>query len=365
MLDGTDFPAPFPGYPGDQEFQRRYAEQAPRETPSWPPGIPTAPVFYLDQKVWVSLLRAQAKDSGDHVRLRDAVDTGQIVVALSVANYVETWHRGEWKSRWALARLMWDISHLVALPPLHAVLHGEVADAMRRFDAPVPPGLEGDVLLGHGVNFAYGRETGRLTHVDDEGQEVPWAHVPRLWRDAHASSPTWYEWFSLAGMPFDMRADGVDLGNNRRAGIRLANREREWAQRLGARKGVSRERPLIIDALRGVQDEIADVCEAAGLDPRAFLLWLLEDEQARAAKFIEAMNAWGTYSRLRILRHANPQKQWEGNDRSDLMALSVALTSCEVVVTERLWCDLARRAGCVGGESSRVYHSLSDALDSL
>jgi len=40
---------------------------------------------------------------------------------------------------------------------------------------------------------------------------------------------------------------------------------------------------------------------------------------------------------MRRLRHANPQKQWEGNDLNDVMALSVAVPYCDVVVTERQW----------------------------
>ncbi len=40
---------------------------------------------------------------------------------------------------------------------------------------------------------------------------------------------------------------------------------------------------------------------------------------------------------MRRLRHANPQKQWEGNDLNDVMALSVVVPYCDVVVTERQW----------------------------
>ena len=44
-----------------------------------------------------------------------------------------------------------------------------------------------------------------------------------------------------------------------------------------------------------------------------------------------------TEREMRRLRHANPQKQWEGNDLNDVTALSVAVPYCDVVVTERQW----------------------------
>ena len=77
------------------------------------------------------------------------------------------------------------------------------------------------------------------------------------------------------------------------------------------------------------------------------------------------MLSYGTLQRLRVLQHDNPERAWEGNDRLDIMALAVALTSCEIVVTERHWSHLAQRAGCTGGDAATVYHSLQAALDDL
>jgi hypothetical protein len=355
---------PFPGFPGSEEEIRRWKELAPDYMPALPPGLGRSLLLYLDQKVWVDLLRGAGSAIEQSGRLLEAVDQGSLAVALSSAHYVETWHRGDWASRWALARLMWNMTRLTVLPPMDWLIRREVADAMRLFDIDAPGALEGHVPIGQGVDFAFDSPTGRLVHVDDRGDRVPWSELPEVVRSLHATGAT-YEWFSLAGMPYDMSADGLDLMTNRQTGLQFAQYESDFARTLGKRRGAARGRPLIVDAMRAIEGEIVAVCQSSHVPPRSFLLWLLDGDQRRARAFVEGMTSYGTLQRLRILRHENRQKQWEGNDRVDLLALSVALTSCDVVVTERQWVHLARRAGFTGDGTARVYHSLDSALDEV
>lgn len=331
--------------------------------PQLPPGLETAPLMYLDQKVWIALLKGEGPDLEESVHLRDAVNRGSVTVALSSTHYAETWNRGNWESRWALARLIWDTTRLIALPPMHKLTHGEIADALRLFGVDAPGALAGDVGIGRGVNFAYGSSTGRLIHVDDDGQERPWSELPDVVRQVHGLGAT-YEWLSLAGMPFDMRADGLEV-SSRPAGLRFAARESSLARALGGRRGADRGRPLVVDALRGIEEEIAEVCLASNVDSRAFLLWLFEDDQQRARQFLDGMTSYGTYQHLRRLRHDNPQKKWEGNDRQDLLGLAVALTSCDVVVTEKYWSHVAGRLGFDRDGPPRIYNSLKAALEGV
>jgi hypothetical protein len=47
---------------------------------------------------------------------------------------------------------------------------------------------------------------------------------------------------------------------------------------------------------------------------------------------------------MRRLLHANPLKQWEGNDLNDVSALSIAVPYCDVGITERQWVHSVDRA---------------------
>jgi len=49
-------------------------------------------------------------------------------------------------------------------------------------------------------------------------------------------------------------------------------------------------------------------------------------------------------AKLVTLRHEASPKHWEEGDLVDLTALSSAMVYCDIVVTERVWTDLAKRA---------------------
>lgn len=363
-VTGRDEDAPFPGFPGSQAEAERWRAFAPLLWPPTPPGLERAPLFYLDQKIWISLLKGGGLAGEQAFRLHELVESGVISVALSTAHYVETWHRGDWMSRWELARLMWDITRLVALPPMHALIRGEIADALGLFGVAAPGVLASEVPIGQGVNFAFASPTGRISHIDEQGDVVEWSELSEDARRLH-SAGVGYEWFSLAGLPYDMRADGLDLATNRHAGLRFADHEANLARALGDKRGLARTRPLTVGALRDIESEIVEACLASNVSPRPFLLWLFEGDQHRASQFLDGMPSYGTFQLLRKLRHANPQKPWEGNDRQDLLALSVALTSCDVVVTEKYWSHIAAQAGFTGQGTARAYSSLDQALHEL
>jgi hypothetical protein len=47
---------------------------------------------------------------------------------------------------------------------------------------------------------------------------------------------------------------------------------------------------------------------------------------------------------LKRVQHLNPGRKWERQDHSDLVALTMAVVHCDVVVFEKHWSDMARRA---------------------
>jgi len=359
--------------PDDGELARR-AAGAPRVLPGEPTGLGRgAPLLYLDQQVWVRLLRGGPEVARLHQRLLAAVADGSVVTCLSAAHYAETWHRGEWESRWALARLMWDASRLVTLAPLHALHTAEVAHAMGRLGVPLRKVPASPDVVGRGVNHAFDSPTGRLRFLEslgpdgDEGPVIPLEKLPpeeqRLYRGGSAG----YEWFSLAGLPCDMRMDGLDMETQRREGQRFVAEERRLAELLTHRGPEATLGEAVTgNDLSWIWDSLSDVCESSGIDPNGFLQALAERGGRPAVEeFVRSMPAFGLLHDLRVLRHQNPQQPWRGNDRRDLFALAVAATYCQAVVTERHWKHLLTRLGIRQRTAAHVTSDLGAALEAL
>jgi len=68
-------------------------------------------------------------------------------------------------------------------------------------------------------------------------------------------------------------------------------------------------------------------------------------EQSGMSAFLRAIPTVFAHLEQRRLRHEAVSKAWQVGDPSDLIALAPAIVYCDVVVTERMWTDLARRAG--------------------
>lgn len=371
---GAGGDADFPGLPDRIESVRRLAEHGPSALPAPPPGLGTGtPLLYLDQNVWVRMLRDGADAARQRQRLESAVEAGSVVVCLSGSHYAETWHRGDWRSRWRLARQMWDVSRLVALLPMHALLPAEIGQALRLLGAPLPEAYAQVEVLGTGVNHAFDSPTGRLRLIESlgpdgqEGPAVPLSDVPQQERDFYAGGSRAYEWFSLAGLPGDMRAQGLDLRTHRRHGGEFADGERGLAALLMRREAaVSLGEAVTGHDLAWIWGPLCDACAVLDVDPNG-LLWAIAEVDGRAGvrRLIRSMPSFGLLHDLRVLRHENPQQPWHGNDRQDLLALSVAVVHCRAVVTERHWTHLLNRLDVAGRTGAFVTAGLGEALDRL
>ena len=81
--------------------------------------------------------------------------------------------------------------------------------------------------------------------------------------------------------------------------------------------------------------------------------------------FIEDVPTMFAHRELRRLRHAASEKPWEENDLTDLEALAPAMVYCDVVVTERLWTDLAHRAKLDERFGTKICRDLTDLTPML
>jgi hypothetical protein len=148
----------------------------------------------------------------------------------------------------------------------------------------------------------------------------------------------------LAGLPsetgiaerhFDLMQKEVDQ--------RLAaEQERGRQQRKAARRHVGDRSEVHFKgmALIGFQDELTEALERAGLKWES----LRELGNEGLAALIEDVPMIHVSAELSRLREAANIKPWTSNDLNDVFFLMAAIVYCDVVVTERQWADLARRA---------------------
>ncbi len=93
-------------------------------------------------------------------------------------------------------------------------------------------------------------------------------------------------------------------------------------------------------AIADILDLLLATCARLGIDPGK----LFDAGMKVLGPLVHDIPSRWAEREMRRLRHANPQKQWEGNDLNDVTALSIAVPYCDVVVTERQWTHLARTA---------------------
>jgi hypothetical protein len=106
---------------------------------------------------------------------------------------------------------------------------------------------------------------------------------------------------------------------------------------------------------------ITDALEQAGLH------WghLYALQQPGLEGFIEDVPTIYAHRALRRQRRVASEERWEENDLTDLTALPPAIVYCDVVVTERLWRDLARRTDVGSCFGTSVIRSLEELVPFL
>jgi hypothetical protein len=320
--------------------------------------------LYLDQQQWIRLAKGDVgKDAEARQLFRlisNRVSDGLVVVPLSQAHWAETWHRGEWRSRWHLANVMWQVSRLVALAPFHGLIEREIdLELHRRLGRPAWP--QKIKVVDVGVNHAWASGNGRLRYVewaDGRGGEGKKVQPPVA---ISSMKQPLYEWMSLAGPPDDMRIEGLDLGEHRRAGENWARWEEGIAVSLGDVNQSERAKWVAFSLFQEIWKYVLSRCDSIGTKPEiAIGRGLLNID-----KFLRAMPITDCLLRLRILRHQNPAQRWVANDRLDLLALAVAIPYCQVVVTERQWTHLVKRAKLDEKYGTLVTNSLAEGTDFL
>lgn len=304
---------------------------------------------YLDQNKWIDLARAIA---GKASQFRDVVDLategvrlGILSFPLSAIHYMETWNHRKAKRRLELAAMMLRLSrpprsrapHTIAGPP--EVVRMELDLALNaRFGKPFFPRRRD--IFGQGFGHAFGQPD----YWFKVPQEAPFsadqmAHI-------EYTATRFIEAAMVSGPPQDLPVPGMIPGIDSEAYKRYSTRYVEDEARLVdsfRQLGIDRDerrRTLAARSFLDILNPLNDACARAGIQPKEFLT--LGEEGVTA--FLEDVPSRRVDFELHVLRFDNLQLQRKRGDLADFAALSVAVPYCDVVVTERLWVDLIKRA---------------------
>ncbi|MFI8252772.1 hypothetical protein [Streptomyces filamentosus] len=322
-------------------------------------------IVYLDQNKWVELLKAE-KSGADTpslaaaVALRQAVQSGAVVVPLSAGHYLETWHRSNWESRHELARIMRELSQFSSLAPVQRVQRLEIEFAIDEYLGFGAARSDRESIrkqvIGRGVDHAFASPTGRLRLVSSvaidgvpEGEPLePEPHLLDLMEKVRNLPNDAYEWWSLAGNENDsMIHEDWDTRGQHRIGDSYAEQERAISEHLASNPKKKARLDDIIAAQEMVEisEDVHEAAVAIGLEPLNVYGKLIEMGGPEAVKgFLRSMPSIAVRYEARRLKHRNHQWPWQQHDHIDLASLAVAIPYSDIVVTERQWAHLFKVA---------------------
>lgn len=279
---------------------------------------------YLDQFVYVRLARAglengTPEDAALRQRLLAAVAADQLSCPLSSVHYLETWRQADALRRRRLAAEMMRFSRLLTMSPARQLWCQEIEHALRLIFGK-PPQVAAVQPWGQGVAHAFA--------VEKQAQD-----------DGDLSGEVWREFSILAGMG-ESRFEEEERERHE-AAEQFSQHQSAAAARLAAWKTdkTDRRSRFRVQALSDFQADIIPALIGADVTSEEFAAIGAEGLE----RLVEAIPTIWTLTELRRVRFQNPAQGFGAHDLNDLRALCAAIVYCDLVVTDKAWCDAIGR----------------------
>ena len=311
--------------------------------------------IYLDHNKWIELARvdhgrASGPEKSDVLVLaREARRRGLASFPLSDIHYMETLQKRDVGARKRLAQTMASISQYDAIAPVWQLVPMEIDEALRvRFGRPTS--ARSVRVFGKGA--AHALADARF----DEAKSYQPPGKPALGSRGRAFFGEMLEFSALSGQ-------GIAEGPKGRTPFEDGSsnyHEREktlvdWFRATGA-SAEQRRVKLAQHTLEDIGAQIVEALDRAGIAIEEFL----ELGPEGVLDFLSNLPSRHVEHVLRTLRHENSQHVWKANDLADLGALCSSIPYCDVVVTERHWTHIVKRAGLDARYRTKVFSSLED-----
>lgn len=315
--------------------------------------------IYLDQAKWIDLskFRVGHRQGGKFQDVYDiameAAKQGRASFVLSSAHYLETQSRADAQSRQDLGEMMAELSRFHTIAPVQVVVPAEI----REF-------LTGEPLTSQINLFGVGFRHAFDTNVDMGSVDpATIAAVPAGQRAALTEKYNHYiEMFVLAApsAPNDAARKMLEVATKiRSGGQKFADGQTTIGEhidthRLRGRLGDVTAATEIVDFL----DPLIAECLRCGVDLNELI-----DTRENIRNLLESLPSRWVTSELRRVRLRNRQQPWTKSDLNDVLALSIAVPYCDIVVTERQWARHINQLGLAERYGTTVLHDLTELTE--
>ncbi len=319
---------------------------------------------YLDQLHWVSLTKARighkegARFEGALLVLREGVERGWVSCPLSMYHFMEAWYRRDAESRLQLAQTMSELSRWHTIGHHRTLVAAEIDRALNgAFGRPAFP--RAPQVFGVGINHAMGRPIADYEPPEDA------LLTPQQRQALKRIGSMLLQAAVFIGPPAGFEAPNFDPFASRRVAEQFANEQekmRDVRRPHGYHRGDRGRRATSVEILAGeFEPVLTEALALAGLE------WtdLTALEADGMELLLRCVPTMFVHRELRRLRHEASPKPWEAGDLVDLTALSSAIVNCDVVVTERVWTDIASRAKLDEQFGTPVLRDLDDLVPHL
>lgn len=291
---------------------------------------------YLDQNAWIHLSRCHHGENGDwsdaYNAVMEASEVDEVDFPLSLSHFQETVRRNDDKSRTRLLEFMWEISGGHALRPWPGMLEPEARNAVRALAHGTRRDLTGFVF-GQGLPQILGAQPRLVPKTPDA--TPPSEDVQRELAEAVYGSTAW-AFLKDPGFAASVREDaGLDDDFADRIQAMV---DEEYSQDDKTRKREVAEARFMISVVR---DALCRAMVDIVPHPKPVMTACLGSKEAIRG-LLRLMPTFHTYHTLNYVR--NTTQEVDQNDLWDFV-LNIAIPYCDVVVTERSWCNIAEQHG--------------------
>ena len=309
---------------------------------------------YLDQMHWIAFAKAaKGRTDGSHfadalAAARGAVSDGRAIFPLSFAHIHETMRAPRLDQRVELAALMAELSRGVVLKWSRPLIEIQLKNAVRRlFDMPE--------LLSEPSPFGRGVEDALCIDLA-EHISIPPDRVSLV----RESLDTFDGWISLLSHKDEDSRRATIESTNRIAQKTVAAYELRRKTWEGKNADFARRAYAVFHTkqfwkeLLCALDEVERTVEEWG-----------DTGTSRLMEFWQSIPALHVEMELHTQMHRQISKNWSMRDDRDIGFLSLAVPSCDIVLTERFWIDLSHRRRLHERYSTLFLHNLPDLADHI
>lgn len=311
-------------------------------------------IIYLDQWVYVELLRSYKEDSPKYATtckgLIKSAQNGVNIFPFSIAHLVETSRRGNLRSRKDLMKLIFDLSKFNTIRPWPQIIDLEIRNAILKSLNCNPYNLS---------NYVFGKELahcigGKVKIVSKtSGESI--TEIPSEIKDGFYSALTDSD-MMVNALCKDGRMEFIEQGNQEEND--LANELEEL--RLGKyyhpdkkmRYKISTDRFFITF----IKDKfIKAVLEFEELDLKKYIHYIVSSKESRY-QFLKSIPTAYVFHTL----SQNNGCAIEPHDFWDFAALAIAIPYCDVIVTERKWSKILNQKKIGEMYNTKIIHNVED-----